>query len=209
MKKLLASLFLLASFNLMAEPQLGKDYEQTTQPLTTTNPAKVEVMEIFWYGCSHCHDFEPLLNPWVKKLPADVAFVRLPGLPNTSWAPMAKTFYVMESFNLGEKYHTALFDAIHKQKALNPTDEVAAANWLTKISGLDKKKVDEAYKSFAVNMKLNRAAQIFRSSGATGVPSLMIDGKYITSSTMTGSYENALKTADFLVAKARAEKKSK
>ncbi len=209
MKKLLASLLLLASFNLMAEPQLGSDYEQTVQLLPTANPAKVEVMEIFWYGCGHCNDFDPMLNAWVKKLPADVAFVRVPGLPDPRWAPMAKTFYVMETFGLGEKYHTALFDAIHKQKILNPTDEAAAASWLTKISGLDKKKVDEAYKSFGISTKTNRAAQIFRASGATGVPSLVIDGKYITSSTMTGSYDNALKATDFLVSKARAEKKSK
>lgn len=208
MKKLLAALFLLASFSVTAEPKMGVEYEQTVQQLPTSNPAKIEVMEIFWYGCLHCHDFDPLLNAWVKKLPADVTFVRMPGLPQAMWAPMAKTFYAMEALGLGEKYHTALFDAIHKQKNLNPTDEAAAIAWLTRVSGMDKKKVEDTFKSFSVSTKVNRAAQIFRASGATGVPSLMVDGKYITSSTMTGGFDQALKATNYLIAKARAEKKS-
>ena len=209
MKKLLAALFLLASFSVNAEPKLGTEYDQTIQQLPSSNPAKIEVMEIFWYGCPHCNDFDPLLNAWVKKLPVDVAFVRMPGLPQPQWAPMAKTFYAMEALGLGEKYHTALFDAIHKQKNLNPTDENAAIAWLTKLSGMEKKKVEDTFKSFSVSTKINRAAQIFRASGATGVPSLVIDGKYITSSTMTGGFDQALKAADYLIIKARAEKKSK
>ena len=91
MKKLLAALFLLASFNVMAEPQMGTEYDQTVQQLPTNNPAKIEVMEIFWYGCGHCNDFDPILNAWVKKLPADVTFVRVPGLPHPQWADRKST----------------------------------------------------------------------------------------------------------------------
>jgi thiol:disulfide interchange protein DsbA len=205
-KNLLSALMLLASLNVLADPQIGKDFDKTAQAMPTDTPNKIEVTEIFWYGCIHCYHMDPILNAWVKKLPADVVFKRVPGLPQPAWAPMAKAFYAMDDLKLSDKLHTALFDAIHKEKTLNPTDEVAAIDWITKKSGLDKKKVEDAFRSFSMNNKLNRAAQTFRASGATGVPSFIIDGQYITSSTMAGGNEQALKTADYIIGNIRAEK---
>ena len=117
---------------------------------------------------------------------------------------MAKAYYAMEDLKLIEKLHTPLFDAIHKQKVLNPTDESAAIDWISKQSGLDRKKVDESFKSFSMNTRLNRAAQVFRASGATGVPTIIINGQYITSSTMAGGNDQALKVADYLIANVRS-----
>jgi thiol:disulfide interchange protein DsbA len=205
-KNLLSALMLLASFNVLADPQVGKDFDKTAQVIPTDTPNKIEVTEIFWYGCIHCYHMDPILNAWVKKLPSDVVFKRVPGLPQPAWAPMAKAFYAMDDLKLSDKLHTALFDAIHKEKTLNPTDEVAAIDWMTKKSGLDKKKIEDAFRSFSMNNKLNRAAQTFRASGATGVPSFIIDGQYITSSTMAGGNEQALKTADYIISNIRAEK---
>jgi thiol:disulfide interchange protein DsbA len=210
MKKLLIALMLLASFNaLAADPQAGTEFDRTAQTIPTDTPNKIEVIELFWYGCIHCYQMDPILAAWVKKLPADVVFKRMPGLPRADWAPMAKAYYAMEDLKLTEKLHMPLFDAIHKQKVLNPTDEVATIDWITKQSGLDRKKVDEAFKSFSMNNKLNRASQFFRASGATGVPGIIIDGQYITSSTMAGSNEQALKVADYLIANVRAAKAGK
>ncbi len=206
MKKLLTALMLLASFSVMADPQMGKDFDRTVQTITPDTPSKIEVTELFWYGCSHCYQMEQPINAWAKKLPADVVFKRVPGLPNQSWAPMAKTYFAMEALGILDKLHTPLFDAIHKQKVLNPTDEKAAIDWVTKQSGLDKKKVEEAFGSFSTNTSLNRAANIFRASGATGVPSIIINGQFITSSTMAGNNETALKTADYIIANIRADK---
>ena len=208
MKKLLAALMLIVSANVMADPQAGTDFNQTVQAIPTDNPAKIEVTELFWYGCSHCYTMEPQLTAWVKKLPPDVYFKRVPGLPRPDWAPMAKAYYAMETLGITEKLHGKLFEAIHKQKALKPTDERAAIDWITKESGLDRKKVEDAFNSFSSNTKLNRAAQIFPNSGATGVPSLIIDGKTITSSSMAGGNEEALRVADYLINQARAEKKA-
>jgi protein dithiol oxidoreductase (disulfide-forming) len=187
-------------------PKLGTEFDAVAQPISTDNPTKIEVMEIFWYGCPHCFHMEEPLNAWVKKLPKDVYFKRVPGLPNPSWAPMAKAFYAMETLGVGEKLHTKLFEAIHKQKTLNPTDEKAAIDWVIQQSGLDRLKVEQAFKSFTINTDLNRAAQIFRNSGATGVPSLVIDGKYITSGTAAGGNEQALAVADYVIANVRADK---
>ena len=191
----------------MAEaPKIGAQFDAVAQPIATDNAAKIEVMEIFWYGCIHCYQMDAPLTAWVKKLPSDVYFKRVPGLPNPSWAPMAKAFYAMETLGVAEKLHTPLFDAINKSKTLNPTDEKAAIAWVTQQSGMDKLKVEQAFKSFTINTNLNRAAQIFRASGATGVPSLVIDGKYITSSTMSGGNEQALKVADYIIGNVRADK---
>ncbi len=207
MKKMLSALMLLASFNVLAaDPQIGKDFDKTLQVIPSDNPNKIEVTEVFWYGCIHCYHMDPLLNAWVKKLPADVVFKRMPGLPQPAWAPMAKAFYAMDDLKLSDKLHTALFDAIHKEKVLDPTNEVAAIDWMTKKSGLDKSKVDAAFKSFSMNNKLNQAAQYFRATGATGVPSFIINGQFITSSTMAGGNEQALKTVDYIVGNIRADK---
>lgn len=207
MKKLFAALMLLASTTLMANPMAGVEYNTTAQQVPTDSPGKIEVVELFWYGCIHCYQLEPQLHAWVKKLPDDVVFKRVPGLPRPDWAPMAKAYYAMETLGVLDKLHGKLFDAIHKSRSLKPTDEAAAIDWVAKEGGLDKKKVQEAFNSFTSNTKLNRAAQIFRASGATGVPALIIDGKYVTSSSMAGGNVQVLKVADHLIAKARAEKK--
>ena len=211
MKKFLAVLlFTLSSVTMSAAfadaPKLGTEFDAVAQPIPTENAAKIEVMEIFWYGCPHCYHMEEPLNAWVKKLPKDVYFKRMPGLPNASWAPMAKAFYAMDALGVSEKLHTPLFEAIHKSKTLNPTDETATIVWVTQQSGLDKLKVEQAFKSFSTNTNLNRAAQIFRASGATGVPTLVIDGKYITSATQAGGNEQALKVADYIIGNVRTDK---
>lgn len=192
---------------LAAEPQMGTNFDKTAQVIPTDNKNKIEVMELFWYGCIHCYQMDPILNEWVKKLPKDVYFKRVPAIPRPEWAPMARAFYAMEALGVSEKLHTAIFDAVHKEKTLNPSDEKAILEWVTLKSGLDRKKVEEAFNSFSMNASLNRAAQMFRAAGATGVPSLVIDGKYITSSTMAGGNNEALKLADDIIANIRKDKK--
>lgn len=189
-----------------ADPKLGTDFDKTLQAIPTETPNKIEVTEIFWYGCIHCYHMDPLLNAWVKKLPADVAFKRVPGLPQQAWAPMAKAFYALEDLKLSDKLHSALFDAVHKEKTLNPTNEPAVIDWISKKGGLDKKKVEDTFNSFSMSNRLNRAAQLFRASGATGVPSFVVDGQFITSSTMAGGNEQALNTLDYIITNIRAEK---
>ena len=208
MKKILLTLLMFLSFSaLAAEPQMGTNFDKTAQVIPTDNKNKIEVMELFWYGCIHCYQMDPILNEWVKKLPKDVYFKRVPAIPRPEWAPMARAFYAMETLGVSEKLHTSIFDAVHKDKTLNPADEKAILEWVTLKSGLDRKKVEEAFNSFSMNASLNRAAQMFRAAGATGVPSLVIDGKYITSSTMAGGNNEALKITDDIIANIRKDKK--
>ena len=205
-KVLLSAFMFVASFNLLAaEPKMGSEFDKTAQIIPTETPNKIEVTELFWYGCIHCYQMDPILNAWVKKLPADVVFKRMPGLPQPAWAPMAKAYFAMEELKVLDKLHAPLFDAIHKQKALNPTDEQATIAWISKQSGLEKAKVVTAFNSFSMSNKLNRASQFFRASGATGVPSLIINGQFVTSSTMAGGNNAALSVADYIINNMRAD----
>ncbi len=211
MKKFLLSLALVFSSvvfgnTAIAEPKAGQDFDAVTQAIPTSDATKIEVMEVFWYGCPHCYHMEKPLAAWLKTMPADVNFKRMPALPNPSWAPMAKAYFTMEILGVSEKLHHKLFDAIHKSKSLKPADEKGAINWIANQGGLDRKKVEDTFNSFTVNTNLTRAAQIFRSSGATGVPSLIVDGKYITSGTMAGGNANALKVTDYIIKNVRASK---
>ncbi|MEE9331597.1 MAG: thiol:disulfide interchange protein DsbA/DsbL [Methylophilaceae bacterium] len=214
MQKILISMMLLLtsislSSTVFAEPKLGQEFDAVAKTIPTNNPKKIEVMEIFWYGCGHCYQMEKPLHAWLKNKPADINFVRMPGLPNPKWAPMVKAYYTMEILGVSDKLHSSLFAAIHKQKTLDPTKEKATIDWIANEGGLDRAKVEKTFKSFTVNAKLKRAAQVFRASGATGVPSLVVDGKYITSGTMAGSNVKALQVVDYIVKNVRATKAKK
>lgn len=206
MKSLFTAFLMLFAVAAHAEPQPGFEFLQTQQAIPTDDPKKVEVTELFWYGCPHCYHLEPRLAVWVKNLPKDVVFKRVPAIARPDWAPGAKAYYTLEALGLLDKLHVPLFDAIHKQRGLRPNDDAALISWIAEQGGLDRKKVTETYNSFSLNTKLSRAGQVFRASGATGVPALIIDGQYLTSSTIAGGNEQALKVADYLIAQARAAK---
>src|SRR3990167_4167988 len=127
-----ALLMLFTSAATAAEPAQGQQYMQTQQTIPAQNPAKVEVLELFWYGCPHCYHLEPQLTEWAKKLPKDVEFRRVPGIARQEWVAGAKAFYAMEELKISDKLHVALFDAIHKSRTVKPTDEAAILDWITK-----------------------------------------------------------------------------
>src|SRR5438067_1188039 len=108
MKSFIAVFLMLFASLAVAEPQPGVEYMQTQMVIPSDNPSKIEVIELFWYGCPHCYMLEPTLNGWVKKLGKDVEFKRIPGLPRPDWAPMAKAYYTMEALGVTEKLHSAL-----------------------------------------------------------------------------------------------------
>lgn len=198
----------MISTTVLAEPKMGKDFDKTAQVIPTETPGKIEVVEVFWYGCPHCYAMDPVLSKWVKNLPEDVVFKRMPGLPQPHWEPMAKAYFAMDDLGILEKYHVALFDAIHGENGFKriATDDKIAIAWMARISGINAVKVKAAFNSFSMRNRLSQARSYFRSSGATGVPSLVIDGRYITSSTMAGNNEAALATADYILDNVRKDK---
>jgi protein dithiol oxidoreductase (disulfide-forming) len=198
---LLAFGFVAASPAAHAEKfEEGVAYTVLKTALPTDDPGRVEVVEFFWYGCPHCYEFDPLLEKWVKALPKDVVFKRIPAPLNNNWAIAARVFYTLETIGALDKIHTQLFDAIHKD-GLRLTNERALLEWLG-TKGVDTKKFSAAYRSFAVESKLKRAKQMSEESGIEGVPALMVNGKYIVPGQ---SPDRMLSIADSLIAQSRKE----
>lgn len=182
-------------------------YKMLANPQAVESGEKVEVIEFFWYGCPHCFDLEPFLRKWTAALPKDVEFRRIPAIPTERWMPNARTFYTLEAMGLIEKMHGEVFDAIHIDR-VNLNDERIQLDWMAK-KGVDRARFAEAWKSFSVQSKTRRAAQLTQAYDITGVPTLVVDGKYVTSVSMTGSPEGLMKTLDELIVRARAERGSK
>lgn len=186
-----------------AELKEGKDYTVLSQTQPTDAKGKIEVTEFFWYGCPHCYEFEPTLNTWIKTLPKDVAFRRVPA-DFGRWTGGAKLFYALEALGEETRLHKELFDAIHGNERLNFNNESAVADWLAK-KGVDRKKFTEAYNSFSVQSSVSRAQQLTRNHGLNGVPNVIIGGKYMTNNVLTGSFEALPAIMNQLIAKVRAE----
>ncbi|MDR3391208.1 MAG: thiol:disulfide interchange protein DsbA/DsbL [Sulfuriferula sp.] len=182
----------------------GFDYQVLSPEMGTDSGKKIEVAEFFWYRCPHCYHLEPGLNTWLKTLPKDVAIRRIPAVLNDSWAQLAKAYYAMEALGVADKYHDALFKAIHED-GLDVTKDAILFDWAAKV-GMDRKAFIAAYQSFGVQSKVMRANQLTRDSKITGVPSFVVDGTYVTSESMTGTEEGLFKTLDDLIVKVRKER---
>lgn len=182
----------------------GRDFVPISQPLATESGGKIEMLEFFWYGCPHCFDLEPLLNRWKQKMPADVAMRRVPGIFRDSWVPGARTFYALESLGELERLHGELFNAVHIDK-LASDNEKAILDWVAR-KGVDRKKFEDAAKSFAVESKVSRAKQLTRASRIEGVPALIVDGRYLATAQ---THEAMLGVVDQLIAKVRSDRSGK
>jgi thiol:disulfide interchange protein DsbA len=185
--------------------QPGKDYLVIKNAAPSQSGPKIEVIEAFSYMCPHCNDLEPLIKAWVKKLPADAVYRRLPVVFRDSWAPVARAYYALEVMGNLDKLHDKIFEAIHKQNA-DLSNEGALFAWIAK-QGIDQKKFIDTFKSFGVTSKINRGNQLTRSYQVSGVPTLVIEGKYQTSASQVGGYDKMLAAADELIMLARVERK--
>jgi len=185
-----------------AQPTQGVEYRNLATPQPTDTPGKIEVVEFFWYGCPHCYNFEPVLTPWVKKLPKDVQFRHVPAMFNEEYAQGARAFYALEAIGEEDRLHKALFDAVHTGARLRVGDEAALTEWLGK-QGVDTKKFAAAYRSFSVEGKLKRAAQLTQAYKIDGVPSMAVNGKYVVNTDNVKSFEHLLSITDFLIEQSR------
>ena len=188
-----------------AAPTAGKDYLEIKPPQPTDTGNKIEIVEVFSYLCPHCNDLEPKISAWVKQLPADTQFRRMPVVfGRASWETLARSYYALEALGDIEKIHPKIFAAIHEDNVILQQRDVLV-DWMEK-QGVDRKKFGGAYDSFSMGGKIQRSNQRAQSYGITGVPSLVIDGRYMISTTQAGNYENMLKIADELVKLARTMK---
>ena len=205
MKRLLLALTLLLPLPLAAAPAYveGRHYLELALPQPTETGSKIEVREFFWYGCPHCWQLEPELEKWLKKIPANAQFVRTPGVSGR-WLVHARAYYAFEMLGALNKTHVAFFRAMHEQN--RPLDSEDALVQFAAANGVDKAKFREAFNSFGVRVKLDKARQMNMEMGVNSVPTLAVDGRYITSPTMAGDGPQALKVVEFLIQKVARER---
>ena len=176
-------------------------YQSVTPPQPTQTGDKIEVLELFWYGCPHCYALEPLLDNWLKKKPGDVEFRRIPAILGKTWIPHARAYFTAEKLGIVNQIHKPLFDAIHKDKE-QIFDEKSLQEFFAK-HGVEPEKFSKIYNSEEVEIKLRESLIMGQRYKVTGVPSIIVNGKYLTSASMTGSYESMFTTMDQLIEKER------
>ncbi|KJH88573.1 MULTISPECIES: thiol:disulfide interchange protein DsbA/DsbL [Pseudomonas] len=181
-------------------------YVELSNPVPVAVPGKIEVVELFWYGCPHCYAFEPVINPWAEKLPSDVNFVRIPAMFGGPWDAHGQMFLTLESMGVEDQVHAAVFNAIQKEKK-RLTDPEEMAEFLA-TQGVDKDKFLATFNSFAIKGQINKAKELAKKYEITGVPTMVVNGKYRFDIGSAGGANEALQLADKLIAKERAATKA-
>lgn len=188
--------------------QAGEEYHEgfeyfkivPTQP-TQAKTGQIEVVEVFWYGCPHCFRFEPFISKWIKSKAKNVVFYRVPASFNPSWEIHAKAFYTAQLLKIGEQIHTPFFDALHKQgKKLESKESIG--KFFAKY-GIKKSRFEQVFDSFQVEMRVKQAKIIVSKYGVSGVPTMIVNGKYrvSTSKNEANPFVKLIKIVNFLIAR--------
>ncbi len=204
MKKTIKGLLIAAALFIggaaFAEAQLGKDYT-LLKPAQPTSTKKIEVLEFFFYGCSHCYHLHAPLSAWEKTMPKDVEMIFVPTMFRDSMEPMARTLYALENISQRAQAHEALYRAWNVDN-IDLSDEAKIIDFVAK-QGVDRAKFKAAYNSFAMQSKVVRAKQMVRSYQIQGTPTLIVDGKYAISGLQSEDMVRTLKEVIVLARKAR------
>lgn len=183
------------------DPQEGAQFTRVEPPVPPAASGKIEVLEFFSYACTHCNAFEPSIEAWSKKLPADVAFRRVPVHFLMNAENFQRTYYALETLGQVDALNRKIFAAVHVDRLrLDKPDDIAA---LVGKNGGDAAKFLSAFNSFSVATSVTRAKKLTESYKLDGVPSMAVQGRYVTSPGQAGSAERALAVVDFLVGRAR------
>lgn len=193
----------LLSHSAIASIDEGIEYKLVTPNQPTITTKKIEVVELFWYGCPHCYRLEPYMKKWLAKKPDNVVFYRVPAVFNAAWGLHARAFYTAKSLGLFDngktEFHDAFFNEIHKN-GNRLSKQKSIESFFAKF-GVSAEDFNNAFYSFSVNNKVNRAAALSKRYQAEGVPTIIVNGKYRTDGPMAGGNEGILKVVDFLIKK--------
>ena len=204
-----AALSLAISFSGLSNAQSPKieegfDYRILPVAQPVESKGKVEVIEFFWYGCPHCYDFEPELSAWIKRQPKDVTFRRVPVAFRDDFMPHSQLFYALEAMGKGEAMNEKVMYAMHKEnKRLMTENEIA--DWVAS-QGIDRNTFLATYRSFAVVAKARAARQMADAYRIDGVPTIVMQGRYVTSPSIAGTKAKAISVMDYLEQKIRKDK---
>lgn len=184
--------------------EAGVHYAVIDTPARTSDPSKIEVTEVFWYGCGHCFRFEPVVQQWKSKAADDINFVHSPAMWNKLMELHARAFYAAKALGVADKLHQPLFNALNlERRKLQNSDELAE---LFVAQGVEKDAFLKAFNSFGVTSQVKQADARARSYRITGTPELVVDGKYRVSAKMAGGQDKMLEVVDYLISKVRTER---
>ena len=185
---------------------VGQEYGNVSSPIATLDPKRIEIMELFFYGCSHCFALEPDVVAWTKTMPKNVYFRRIPAVFSQTphWIPLARAYYATEVLGLTDKLHYDFFNAIHLS-GQNLNDREALLKLVQKL-GANRKQFEQTLDSADVNKRVEQSQKISNASGAKGVPAFIVDGKFQTSVTQTGTPERLFATVNELISLAQQKK---
>lgn len=179
----------------------GTHYEVLETPVRTSDPKRIEVAEVFWYGCSHCFTFEPMVSTWASQLPEDVNFIHSPAIWHKSMELHARAYYTAKALKALNSVHMAIFNAMNLKK-----NKLASKEAIGKIfvaQGVDLDKFNKTFDSFGVVSATKQADARQRSYGIKGTPEMVVNGKYRINAKMAGGQGGMLKVADYLIGKER------
>jgi len=201
---LISFIFFGTAYAQNSEFVLGTHYQRLspTQP-TSSSPDQVEVAEIFWYGCPHCYTFDPYLENWKETLAEDVNFIRIPAVWNNVLQTHAKVYFTAELLDVIDEVHTPIFREIHVNRNML-TETNALVDFFAQY-GVMPDEFNQTFESFAVFTRMQRADELSRRYRISSVPTVVVNGKYVTNATMAGDYPDLLRLVDELVAIERAE----
>lgn len=182
-------------------PEEGFDYRLVEPPQAVKTGRKIEVLEFFWYDCPHCNAMAPLIEPWARRNRDDIVFRRVPFARNDSAVPQQQLYYALEAIGKLDAWHERIFEAIHRNRialktAEQMTDYLAA-------QGIDRRRFLKAFHSADVQAKVDQARRLASIYRVDSVPTIVIQGRYVTSANMVGgSQAEALQMVEYLVRKA-------
>jgi len=205
LRALLLSLALLPTVAFAADSAVyveGKDYERLEQPVPVRDPAKIEVVELFWYGCGHCFHFEDLIKPWKATLAADVDFWQSPAMWSQDMRIHARAFYTAEALGALEKMNGPIFNAMNvDRKPLRNQAEIEA---LFVSQGIKAEDFAKAYNSFSVASKVKQADARARTYKISGTPEVIVAGKFRVSGKLAGGQPEMIKVINYLIDQERS-----
>ena len=178
----------------------GKTYRLIPQQ-PVADPGRIEVIDFFFYGCPYCNDMRPMLERWRKALPADVVFRRTPAVRRDTWAPLARTYYTLEALGEVERLHEEVYRSYHDEE-LSMSQPDVMANWAQR-HGIDRARWLEVYNSDEVTRAVAQAKRMTEDYDIQGTPSLVVNGRYLTSSGMTDDVKLVVPVAEQLLRMAR------
>ena len=182
----------------------GTNYVTLSSPVPTAQPEKIEATALFWYGCPHCYQLEPTLNAWAPTLPEDVNFVRVPAMFGGIWNLHGQLFYTLDTMQVESKVHDSIFSAMHNSgRKLATLDEITS---FVVEQGVDKDVFLKTWNSFSVKSKMEKAKQQALAYQISGVPAIVINGKYRFDIGMAGGLQQTVDVADALIQKERQSK---